>query len=110
MVSPQQFAQNMMLLLGLLMFLAVGVIGAVAAWLLVKLLILRRNRRRDEAQRRCEKLGHDGELLPPVAPGLCDRCGRPFERVYHLPSGQRLCPDDYNKAHGPSKPSSATDR
>lgn len=107
MVSPEQFAQSMLLLLALLFFLAVGVIGFIAAWMFVKLLSQRRTRRRDEAQRRRDKFGHDGEPLPPAAPGLCDRCGRPFGKVYHLPSGRRLCPDDYNKAHGPKKPAPA---
>ena len=105
MVSPEQFAESMLFFLSLLMFLAVGVIGSIAAWMLVKLLTQRRRRRRAEARRSREKLGHNGEPLPPASPGLCDRCGRPFGRVYHLPSGQRLCPDDYDKAYGPSKPS-----
>lgn len=110
MVTQQQFDQNMVLLLGLLLFLAVGVIGSMAAWMLVKFLIQQRDRRRDEAQRLRDKFGRHGELLPPAAPGLCDQCGRPFDKVYHLPSGRRLCPDDYDRTLGPTKPSAAADQ
>jgi len=35
----------------------------------------------------------DGQPYPPSARGLCDNCQKPFEKVYYLQSGRRLCPD-----------------
>jgi len=45
------------------------------------------------------RLRPDGTPYPPVGRGMCDRCARPFENVYHLPSGKRLCPACYHNLY-----------
>jgi hypothetical protein len=76
------------------------VVLVIAAWTAIKLMIWHMRDRGDEAKHRRETFRPDGVPYPPASRGLCDRCGRSFEKVYHLPSGERLCPDDYHALHG----------
>jgi len=94
------FAGNIALLIGLLIALAVGLFVVIAAWTSIKLIIWRTREHRAEAAHRRETLRPDGVPYPPASRGLCDRCGQTFEKVYYLPSGERLCPDDYNATYG----------
>ena len=66
------------LLLGLLKILGKSAAIRHAAW--------RANR---------AKFDRAGRPYPPAGRGMCDSCSRPFETVYHLPSGNRLCPKCY---------------
>ncbi|HUU42640.1 MAG TPA: hypothetical protein VMX57_02615 [Planctomycetota bacterium] len=58
-------------------------------------------RRRGRRAARGERELAAKRALPPVAPGVCGRCGGPFEAVYHLPDGRRLCPACYAVDIGP---------
>jgi hypothetical protein len=84
--------------------LAAGlVLAMVAAGLLLAAVVAIRWRlrmralRREEALHRASLLGPDGTPLPPVSRGLCDHCGKAFERVYNLTTGKRLCEGCYHK-------------
>jgi hypothetical protein len=72
-----------------------AVVLVVALWTAIKVLIWRSRRRSEEERQIRGKLRPDGQPYPPGAPGLCQRCGRAFDVVYHLPSGERLCPGCY---------------
>jgi len=74
----------------------------VAAFLLVMFVIaLVRGRLWEGRVRAARRQAHrdrhraDGTPYPPTGRGMCDRCQQAFEKVYHLPSGRRLCPDCY---------------
>ena len=43
------------------------------------------------------RLREDGQVYPPADRGLCDVCAGAFQKVYHLPSGQRMCEDCYRR-------------
>ena len=99
-VDFRTFAQNIYLLIALLLVLAVGVVLLLATVTGVKLGIWHLRERHERARHRRERFRPDGKPYPPAGRGICDRCGQPFEKVYHMPSGERLCPDDYNALHG----------
>lgn len=63
---------------------------------LVRFQIWRLRQRRAYAQALAAKTQPNGEPYPPAGRGLCDRCGQAFDKVYHLRSGQRLCPACYS--------------
>ena len=44
---------------------------------------------------RKQKYRSDGVAYPPSGRGMCDACKKPHEKVYHLPTGRRLCHDCY---------------
>jgi hypothetical protein len=94
------FALNIFVLIGLLIALAAGVILLIAALIGLKLWIWHVAKRRSDARYQRERFRSDGELFPPAGRGLCDRCGEAYEKVYYLPSGERLCPDDYRTLYG----------
>jgi hypothetical protein len=95
------FGLNIYVLIGALILLAVLAVLIVAAWTLLKILIWRARQRQAEADQRRDKLRPDGQPYPPAAPGVCGRCQRAFDQVYHLPSGERLCPDCYAREIAP---------
>lgn len=37
-------------------------------------------------------------IRPPVSQGICQQCGRYFERIYYLPDGSRVCEACYKPA------------
>jgi len=94
------FVPNIYLLIGLLIVLAVGLALLLATLTGVNLGIWHLLERRERTRQHAERYRPDGEPYPPAGRGICDRCGRPFEKVYHMPSGERLCPEDYNDLHG----------
>lgn len=94
----RMFAQNMYLLIGALICLGALAILVFLAWTGTKMGIWHLRRQRAEVRYRRQKLGGDGTPLPPTARGLCAGCQRVFDRVYHLPSGQRLCPECYGQS------------
>jgi hypothetical protein len=98
MVSPQVFALNIYFLIGLLIVLGVVIVLIVAFWTSIKIWIWSvRRRKADEAEHR-RRFRPDGRPYPPLARGICQGCARALDEVYHLPSGQRLCPECYHRA------------
>ena len=97
-VSPLiQFAQNMRLLLGLLLFTVFLVLLIIAIWTLMKMWLWRAGKRRFDQKQHELKYRPDGKPYPPAGRGLCDNCEQSCQKVYYMPSNQRLCPDCYEK-------------
>jgi hypothetical protein len=99
--SLETFRANIHLLMGLLFFLAVGVVFLIVTWTGIKLYIRHVRERREQERWHREHFRPDGLPYPPASRGLCDRCGGSFEKVYYLSSGERLCPKDYEAEYGP---------
>jgi len=93
---------NFHLLIGVFVLIAFAIAVTIVLWIATKLLIWEVRRWRAQRQARRAKYRSDGTAYPPVSMGLCDRCERACEKVYHMPSGQRLCPDCYELLHGDS--------
>lgn len=113
-MNPQltMFGQNIFLLIGIAMLLAIIVIVlfvTVMSWR-----VWRFQRQQSEVDRAFEKLtskppsaapgGKHGPAdrppdpnLPPMAQGICNECGRVYAKVYHLPDGGRLCKTCFSK-------------
>ena len=96
-VDQQTFFVNLMLLVALLILAVVGFIVLVASWTGLKIGIWHWRRRRTERNEQKRKQRPDGSASLPVGRGLCDRCGTVFSEVYHLPSGERMCPACYRQ-------------
>ncbi|MHC4563577.1 MAG: hypothetical protein ACYS8X_12505 [Planctomycetota bacterium] len=71
-----------------------GVVG-VSLWVAFRYLSRWSARRRAKREAYEERHDEDGQLLPPVARGICQQCQRVSDMVYHLPSGRRLCENCY---------------
>ena len=89
------FGFNIYVLIGALLLAAVVAVLIVAAWTLLKIVIWRARQRRAEVAERRRRLGPDGQPYPPAAAGICGRCQRAHDVVYHLPTGERLCATCY---------------
>ncbi len=85
------FGQNMHLLIGILVFLAVALVLAIAIWTAVRIWIFRARTAKAHREELASKSNLDGSRLPPSSPGICQQCGAVQDAVYHLPHGGRLC-------------------
>ena len=94
----EMWGQNIQFLLGILLFLTVGLAFIIAAWTGIKIFVMRRSQRRAEEDFKRLRTGADGRALPPVGPGFCDKCSRASDRVYFLPDGTRRCQACYGRA------------
>lgn len=82
----------------IIVLLFLVIVAAAVIFLLLGLLkILGKSASRRHAAWRANRAKFDraGRPYPPAGRGMCDSCSRPFETVYHLPSGNRLCPKCY---------------
>lgn len=86
------FAQNIYLLIGILLALVLGLVLLIASWTGFNIWIFRRKQSDANSEERRKKFDRDGRPLPPRAAGICDRCSQAGE-VFHLPDGGRLCSD-----------------
>ncbi len=96
----QNWVAGIFVLIALLILLAVGLLAIIAVITLLRVWSGHVAQRRAAEQLHRERFRPDGTPYPPTARGICDRCGKAFEKVYYLPSGQRLCPEDYEALHG----------
>lgn len=95
MAQLQMFALNIRFLIGLLVFLVLVAAAVIGVWTGVKILVFH-IRRKAAAEAQCRlKYRPDGQPYPPAAPGICGKCQRAFDQVYHLPDGRRLCAECY---------------
>jgi hypothetical protein len=77
----------------LTLFLLLLTTASIIAFLTA--LKMRRHWRRYEilqSEWQTERFDTDGRPFPPFARGMCDSCHKAFEKVYHMPTGRRLCP------------------
>jgi hypothetical protein len=94
------FGANIYLLIGLLLALGAAFIILIAGWTSIRIALWKWAKRQSDAEISREKTQADGQPYPPSSRGICQKCGRQFNKVYHLPTGERLCPTDYD-AHRP---------
>ncbi len=89
------FGANIYLLIGLLVVGGLLVLVVVSIWTGLKIVWWRRQRRKADGEERRGRIAPDGRPYPPAGRGVCGRCARASETVYHLPGGERLCPACY---------------
>lgn len=94
-VDPVTLGANLYLIIGGVVLAIFLLIGIVVLWTGINAGIWRARQARDERAARNRKFRADGTPLPPAHRGLCDRCQKPYERVYYLPDGERYCPKCY---------------
>jgi len=93
----EMFFVNLMILVALVILAVVGFIVLVASWTGLKIGIWRLRQKRAERQEQQRKQRPEDKASLPVGRGLCNRCGTPSRKVFHLPSGERCCPDCYRQ-------------
>lgn len=103
-VDPRTLALNIYLLIGALLALGVIALVVLAIWTAANCGVWQARRRRAEAEQHRRRFRPDGQPYPPASRGMCDRCARACETVYHEASGERLCPTCYDRAHGLTSP------
>ena len=98
-MSPniEMWILNIRLLIGILFVLIVLFVVGVFSYACIRSLIRQYRVRRARQQDYREKHRSDGTAYPPTCRGLCDNCQSYGEKLYFLPSGQRLCEECYEK-------------
>jgi hypothetical protein len=91
--SPIELYSGLLIALPLVLLILLFVTLSVI--ILLKSLLWQNRKRRAYRQAMKEKYRPDGQPYPPTGRAMCDACQKPYEKVYHLPSGQRLCTDCY---------------
>lgn len=89
------FAQGIVLLIGLLLFLLFGGTLLVVLYIGLRVWIFRARQRRARREYLKRTRRADGKHYPPQTGGVCDQCGRVKRVVYFLPAGEKLCHDCY---------------
>ncbi len=96
-VDPQTFGLSVHLIIGAVVVGLLATVLVLAAWVLLRVLTWRAEVRRAQKHAARARLRDNGQPYPPADRGLCDVCARAFEKVYYLPSGQRMCEDCYRQ-------------
>jgi hypothetical protein len=86
----EMFGQNIQLLIGILLALALGAILTISFWTGIKIWLFRKQQETAELEERQSKFDREGRALPPRGAGLCEKCQKAGV-VFHLPDGRRLC-------------------
>lgn len=94
----EMFAQNIRLLIGILMFLGILVIVILGSWTGINFVVFRRRRHAAEREFRSGRFRADGSRLPPRGRGVCQSCGAAGDFIYYLTDGGRLCDGCYTDA------------
>ena len=76
---------------GLMIALLIALVTLLRMW------HRRQQLERDRQQRYRALHAPDSTPLPPLAEGICGRCGQAMPAVHHLPDGRRLCPACYHE-------------
>ena len=96
-VDPRTFGINLYIIIGAVLLLALLFVVIIFGWTALKTGIWQLGRSRAARRETRRKLQPDGQPYPPAAQGLCDRCRRSCDLVYHLPAGERRCPACYER-------------
>ena len=96
------FGAAVWLVVGALAILVITVPIALGLWCYLRGLCWRVARDRAAQKDQAAKTRPDGLLYPPAERGICDSCAKPFKKVYYLPSGQRYCPQCYERIEMPA--------
>lgn len=105
MANLRNFALNIYFLIGLLLALGIAAVWIITCWTSIKIWLWNIRRRQAEAAEHQRRFRPDGQPYPPASRGVCEGCAQALDEVYHLPTGQRLCPECYRRATaGPQRP------
>ncbi len=96
-VGPKTLGVNLWLLIALLFLLVVALVLGVVLWTGIRVGLTMLAQRRAQAEYRKSTRRADGQPYPPYIEGMCSQCGRGHVRIYHPQSGERLCPDCYER-------------
>ncbi len=102
-VDIRTFGLNLYLVIGALVVGLVMAVLILVAWTMVKCFIWETKVRRARIEADRIAKGPDGRPLPPSGRGLCDICEKPFDKVYHLPTGRRVCEGCYSLITSPPR-------
>lgn len=94
-VDRVTLAINLALIIGAVILAVVVLLLIVAGWTGINIVSWNRRRRQGEIEYRARRVRPDGTPYPPAGRGLCDGCQQVHDPVYHLPDGQRFCPECY---------------
>jgi hypothetical protein len=89
-------AENMALLIGFWVCAGVSLFLLVAGLTAMNILRWKAAQKKAEEEYQASKLTIDGRRLPPIGRGLCIRCQKVFDQVYHMPDHTRVCPACYD--------------
>jgi len=96
-VDPRTLGQNLVLIIG-----GVFALGILATLLYLSVTGIKtgvaivRQRRSWRAYLK-ESRRSDGQVYPPFAAGVCSECGMAGDKIYRPASGERLCPECYER-------------
>jgi hypothetical protein len=96
----RMFGLNLYLIIGAVLLLLFLGILLLVTWTALRMGTWRMRQRHAAERELRRRLGTDGRPLPPADRGLCHRCQQVHETVYHLPGGERLCPECYGELLG----------
>ncbi len=99
-VDLRTFGQNLFLIIGGLMLLAVLLFLGFVAWTGLNMLIYYAGKRRAEREHVRQTRRADGELYPPMIEGICEVCKRGGHKIYFPETGKAMCPLCYERAWG----------
>lgn len=83
----------MVALFGMLLLL----VAVFVAFVLLRAYLRQKKIKRLQNEDYLATIGPNGKPYPPSDRGICHSCQEAFEKVYFLPSGQRLCQSCYEK-------------
>lgn len=90
------FAQNICLLIFLLLFAVAGLAFLIATWTGANIFFWKSAQKQAAIQARNAKYDAVGNPLPPTSRGICESCQRVSENVLHFPGGARICRSCYD--------------
>ncbi len=95
-VDPRTLGQNLWLIITVVVLLAVlGVIG-IGGWMGLRMWLQIKSENESWARYQAQRRGPDGQPYPPFIEGTCQACHRGDHKIYHLTTGQALCPECYD--------------
>ncbi len=92
------WAQQIYILIGILLAATVGVGLLLVVWTGAKIALLMYRQRRGREEYRRAFYRADGQHYPPYIEGICEACGRGHRQIFHPSDGPNQCPDCY-EAH-----------
>lgn len=91
----RMWAQNIYFLIGVLIFGSICAVILIGLYIGLRVWIFKANQDRSMAEYYKRTRRADGKMYPPFAVGICEQCKGIRKKVYHLHTGERLCPECY---------------
>ena len=97
-VDPVTFGQNLFLIIGGVLLLAVLLFLGFFAWTGLNMLIFYVGKQRAEREHVRQTRRADGEFYPPMIEGICEVCKRGGHKIYFPEAGKAMCPLCYEQS------------